>query len=138
MKAARTAALCRVFSMCSEKGQAIPAEPRKGFPVGGTGRLPGKPEQNAVPRKGDSMGIAQAGNWLPTPAVRRLILFVHTAVHRKGVAAFFYSTYFYFFPNYATKEYSVHKGKGLPVFWERAPPFQCWKLINQISRLEGP
>jgi len=105
--------------------------------MGGTGRLPGKPEQNAVPRKGDSMGIAQAGNWLPTPAVRRLILFVHTAVHIKEAAAFFYSTYFYFFPNYTTKEYSAHKGNRLPVFRGRAPPFRYWKLINQILRLEG-
>ena len=55
MKVACVAAFCRVFFYCSEKGQAI------AYPSDGAGRLPGKPERNAVPRKGDTMGMARAG-----------------------------------------------------------------------------
>ena len=84
---------------CSEKGQAI------AYPQDGTGRLSGKPERNAVPTKGDTMGMARAGNRFPIPATRQSIFSVHTAVHSKGTAEFFYSTHFYLFPNKNTKKY---------------------------------
>ena len=70
----------------------------KTFPTGGAGRLPGKPEQNAVPTKGDTMGMARAGNGSPPPATGHHIFSVHTAVLFKGAAGFFYSTHFYHFP----------------------------------------
>ena len=70
---------------CSEKGQAI------AYPQDGTGRLSGKPERNAVPTKGDTMGMARAGNRFPIPATRQSIFSVHTAVHYKGTAATVYS-----------------------------------------------
>jgi len=128
MKAARTAALCWVFSIVRRNDR-----PSRGAPAGLSGgrhrQAAREARRNAVPRKGDTMGMAQAGDGFPTPATRQHIFSVHTVVHLKGAAAFFYSTYFYFFPNYATKEYS-DKGKGLPVFRGRAPPFRCWKLID--------
>ena len=83
---------------CSEKGQAIPWD--------GAGRLPGKPERNAVPRKGDIMGMARAGNWLPIPTARHHIISVHTAASR-GTAVFLYSTHFYLFSNKNTKRHIV-------------------------------
>ena len=49
-------------------------------PQDGTGRLPGKPEQNAVPMKGDTMAITRAGNGFPTPVDKHHIFSVHTAV----------------------------------------------------------
>ena len=76
-------------------------------PQDGTGRLPGKPEQNAVPTKGDIMAIARAGNGLPASADKHHILSVHTAASFKGAAGFFYSTHFYFIPGHITKEYMV-------------------------------
>ncbi len=76
------------------------------FPMGGTGSLTGEPERNAVPRKGDTMGMARAGNWLPIPTVRHHIISVHTAASR-GTAEFFYSTHFYLFPNKNTKRHLV-------------------------------
>lgn len=85
---------------CSEKGQAI------AYPQDGTGRLPGKPERNAVPRKGDTMGMARAGSWLPIPTARHHIFSLHTAASR-GTAEFFYSTHFYLFPNENTKNHIV-------------------------------
>ena len=72
-----------------------------------TGRLPGKPEQNAVPMKGDTMAITRAGNGFPTPVDKHHIFSVHTAVPSKGAAGFFYSTHFYFIPGHITKEYMV-------------------------------
>ena len=75
--------------------------------MGGAGRLPGKPEQNAVPTKGDTMGMARAGDRFPVPAAEHHIFFVHTAVPSKGTADFFYSTHFCSFPNKNTKEYSI-------------------------------
>ncbi len=68
---------------CSEKGQAITCLRDS------AGRLPGKPEQNAVPMKGDTMAIAWAGNGFPPPADKHHILSVHTAVPSKGAAGFF-------------------------------------------------
>ena len=65
---------------CSEKGQAVPTGlSRRMAP----GRLPGKPERNAVPAKGDIMAIARAGNRLPASAHEYHILSVHTAVPSK-------------------------------------------------------
>ena len=55
-------------------------------PQDGTGRLPGKPEQNAVPMKGDTMAITRAGNGFPTPVDKHHIFSVHTAVPSKGAA----------------------------------------------------
>ena len=75
--------------------------------MGGAGRLPGKPERNAVPTKGDTMGMARAGDRFPIPATRQSNFSVHTAVPSKGTADFIYSTYFCLFPNKNTKEYSI-------------------------------
>ena len=118
---------------CSEKGQAIT------YPRDGAGRLPGKPERNAVPRKGDTMGMARAGNWLPIPTARHHIFSVHTAASR-GTAEFFYSTHFYLFPNKNTKRHIVFitgvpdtlsvrffcalKRGHRPLFRGRAPPLR--------------
>lgn len=111
-----------------------------GFPTEGTGRLPGKPEQNAVPTKGDSMGMARAGNPFPIPATRQFIFSVHTAVPSKGTADFFYSTLFYLFPKHIIKRYiifvmgvpKIFKVRFFcvlgceyhPLFRSRAPPLQ--------------
>lgn len=87
---------------CSRKGQAIPKDSS-----GGRHRqAPGKLEQNDIPRKGDTMGMARAGNWLPTPAARHHIFSVHTAALR-GTAEFFYSIYFYLFPKQNTKRHII-------------------------------
>lgn len=105
--------------------------------MGGAGRLPGKPEQNAVPTKGDTMGMARAGDRFPVPAAEHHIFFVHTAVPSKGTADFFYSTHFCSFPNKNTKEYSIFI-MGVPAivrvrffcalkrqpYRSRAPPLQ--------------
>lgn len=110
------------------------------FPTGGTGRLPGKPEQNAVPTKGDTMGMARAGNGFSPPATGHYIFSVHTAVPSKGAAGFFYSTHFYLFPKQITKRYIISI-TGVPEIFQvrffcafgygffrpfrcRAPPFQ--------------
>ena len=75
--------------------------------MGGAGRLPGKPERNAVPTKGDTMGMARAGDRFPIPATRQTNFSVHTAVPSKGAAGFFYSTHFYFIPRHISKEYII-------------------------------
>ncbi len=98
---------------CSEKDRPSRGTTLQGFPTGGTGRLPGKPERNAVPRKGDTMGMARAGNWLPIPTARHHIFSIHTAASPKVAAAFFYSTYFYLFPKQTIKEYIIFT-KGVP------------------------
>ncbi len=105
---------------CSEKGQAIRRNgPRRVLPPDDAGRLPGKPEQNAVPTKGDIMAIPRAGNGFPASADEHHIFSVHTAVPSKGAAGFFYSTHFYLIPGHITKGYVVFG--GLP-FRGRAPP----------------
>lgn len=92
--------------------------------MGGTGRLPGKPEQNVVPMKGDTMGMARAGDRFPIPAIRQSAFFVHTAVPSKGAAGFFYSTHFYLFLKHITKEYMIFI-TGVPaIVWVR---FFCAK-----------
>ncbi len=129
IKAAGTAALCRVFSVVPRKGQAIPRD-------GSGGRhrqAPGKPEQNAVPRKGDTMGMARAGDWHPTPAAKHHIFSVHTAAFM-GTAAFFYSTYFYLFPKQITKRHIVLI-KGVPkVLWVR---FFCASRCGHFPPFRG-
>jgi len=108
--------------------------------MGGTGRLPGKPEQNAVPTKGDTMGMARAGNGFPPPAAGHHIFSVHTAVPSKGAADFFCSTHFYHFPIQITKWHNDFTADALgilqvrffcafscghfPPFRGRAPPLQ--------------
>lgn len=71
----------------------------------GTGGLSGRPEQNAVPRKGDNMALARAGKGFQPPAY--YIFIVHTAAFSKWAAAFFPSTHFCQFPNQITKEYII-------------------------------
>ena len=85
---------------CSEKGQVI------AYSRDGAGRLPGKPERNAVPTKGDTMGMARAGSKFPAFVIKHNIFSVHIAVPSKGIAAFFYSTYLYFFPSKPQKNAS--------------------------------
>ena len=116
---------------CSEKGHL------RDFPMGGAGRLPGKPERNAIPTKGDTMGMARAGDRFPIPATIQSNFSVHTAVPHKGAAGFFYSTYFYFILRHITKEYIIFI-TGVPaivrvrffgtkkclLYRSRAPPFQ--------------
>ena len=103
IKAAGTAALCWVFSIVQRKDRTSGGT----APPDDTGRLPGKPERNAVPTKGDIMAIARAGNRFPASAHEYHILSVHTAVPSKGTAGFFYSTHFYFIPRHITKEYMI-------------------------------
>ncbi len=79
----------------------------------------GEPERNAVPRTGDTMGMARAGDGFPTPATRQQILSVHTAVHSKGAAAFFYSTYFYLFPKRRNTKPDRHTSLETFVYEER-------------------
>ena len=115
-------------------------QPIQGFQAEGTGRLPGRPEQNAVPTKGDNMCMSRAGTGLPVLAVQHHILSVHTAASSKGAAALFCSTHFYQILNQITKEYSIFI-TGVPAilrvrlffvhgylyflpFRCRAPPFQ--------------
>ena len=140
MKAARTVAPCWVFSIVQRKDRPSCGTTLQGFSMGGAGMLSGKPERNAVPRKGDIMGIARAEDGFPTPETRQHILSVHTAVHLKGAAAFFYSTYFYLFPKQITKRHIILikdvpgilrvrffcalKCGPQPPFRSRAPPFQ--------------
>lgn len=62
-------------------------------------QTPGKPERNAVPRKGDVMGMARAGNRKTALSFKHYIFFVHTAAPFKGAADFFYSTYYRFLLN---------------------------------------
>ncbi len=90
------AALCWVFSSVQRKDRPSYGTALTGFPTEGAGRLPGKPERNAVPRKGDNMALARAGKGFQPSAY---IFIVHTAAPSKGAAAFFYSTNFYKFPN---------------------------------------
>ena len=136
-KAARTVAPCWVFSIVQRKDRPSHGTAWQGFLTGGAGRLPGKPEQNAVPMKGDIMAIARAGNRFPASADKHHILSVHTAVPSKGAAGFFYSTHFYLIPGHNTKEYMVFV-TGVPAivrvrffcalvyapYRARAPPLQ--------------
>ena len=119
MKAARMAALCWVFSIVQRKDRPSGGTVPQGSSAGGTGRLPGKPERNAVPTKGDIMAISQAGNGFPASEDEHHIFFVHTAVPSKGAAGFFYSTHFYFILGHITKGYVVF---GSLPFRGRAPP----------------
>jgi len=148
MKAARTAAPCWVFSIVQRKDRPLRGTALQGFPTGGAGRLPGKPERNAVPRKGDTMGMARAGNWLPIPTARHHIFSVHTAASR-GTAEFFYSTHFYLFPNKNTKRhlvlitgvpdalpvrfFCVLKRRHQPPYRARAPPLRSWNCLTKFQ-----
>ena len=99
MKAAGTAALCRVFSIVQRKDRTSGGT----APPDDAGRLPGKPERNAVPTKGDIMAIARAGNGLPASANKHHILSVHTAVPSKGAAGFFIRHISILFPDILQK-----------------------------------
>lgn len=140
IKAAWTAALCWVFSIVQRKDRPSCGTALPGFSAEGAGRLPGRPEQNTVPMKGDAMSVERAGNDLPAFIDQYHIYFVHTAALSKGAAAFFYSTYFYNFSQQTIKGYIVFI-TGVPAimrvrlffalsyiyfppFRGRAPPFQ--------------
>jgi len=127
-----------VFSVVQGKDRPSYGTALSGFLAEGTGRLPGKPERNVIPRKGENMAMAPLGNGFQPPTY--FIFFVHTATSFKGAAAFFYSTYFFLFPKQTTKGYIVFI-MGVPTimrvrlffaliyiyfppFRGRAPPFQ--------------
>ncbi len=88
------------FLLFRERTGHPAGRPRRASPPDDAGRLPGKPEQNAVSTKGDIMAIARAGNGFPPLADKHHILSVHTAVPSKGAAGFFYSTRFYLIPGH--------------------------------------
>ena len=124
--------------------------PRRVSPPDDAGRLPGKPEQNAVPTKGDIMAIARAGNGFPPPADKHHILYVHTAVPSKGAAGFFlFDTFLFYSQTYYKRIHDFHYGRtwdfsGALFLRLSAPALQgaraaapVLKLFNQISRLEG-
>ena len=137
MKAAKAAALCWVFSIVQRKDRPSRGTALQGVTMGGAGRLSGKPERNAVPMKGDTMGMARPGNRFPVPATRQYIFSVHTAVHSKGTAAFFYSTYFCLFPKQNTKRHIIFitgVPDTLPVRFFCA--FRCGNL--RLSRSRAP
>ena len=139
MKAAGKAVFCQVYFIVQRMDRPSGGTARQAAPPDGAGRLPGKPEQNAVPAKGDRMGKARARNSFLAHEDKYHIIFVHTAASFKGAAAFFSSTYFYQFPNQITIEYSIFI-TGVPailrvrlffvlsriyfLFRGRAPPFQ--------------
>lgn len=105
IKAAGTAAFIGCFLVFRER-TGYPMEQlwqtfRRKAPAG----LPGRPEQNAVPRKGDNMALARAGKGFQPPAY--YIFIVHTAASFKGAAVFFSSTHFCQFPNQITKGYII-------------------------------
>lgn len=117
----------------------MPGDGSKGLSNGRRRQAPGRPERNAVPRKGDAMGMARAGNWLPILVTRHHIFSVHTTDSR-GTAVFFYSTYFCLFPKHNTKRHIIfiagvpgtlsvrffcaQECGHQPPFRGRAPPFQ--------------
>lgn len=76
-------ALCWVFSIVQRKDRPSGGTALLDFPAGGTGRLPGRLERNTVPTKGDSMGMARAGNRLPPSERKHHIFSVHTAAPYK-------------------------------------------------------
>lgn len=75
------------FLLFKERTGYPERQPVQGFQAGGTGRLPGKPEQNAVPRKGDNMALVRAGKGFQLSAY--YIFIVHTAAPFKGATDFF-------------------------------------------------
>ena len=95
------------FLLFKERAGHASGSSCRGSSTGRHRQAPGKPERNAVPRKGDSMGKARAGNWHLKPPAEYHIFSVHTAVPSKGAAGFFYSTHFYLFPKQNTKKYTV-------------------------------
>ena len=107
IKAAGLAALCRVFSVVQGKDRPCRWKVPGGISSGWRRRAPGKPERNAVPRKGDTMGMARAGDRPLEPLAEYHIFSLHTATPYKGAADFFCSTCFCLFPNKNTKEYSI-------------------------------
>ena len=130
--------LCWVFSIVQRKDRPSYGTVLPVLLAEGTGRLPGKPERNVIPRKGENMAMARIGNGFQPPAY--YIFSVHTAAPFKGAAAFSYPTYFCQFPNQITKEYIIFitgvpailrvrfffalRYAGFPPFRGRAPPFQ--------------
>lgn len=134
MKAARTAAPCWVFSIVQRKDRPSHGTASQGFSMGGAGRLPGKPERNAVPREGEAMGNRRAGNGLPPLREKHHIHSIHTAVPSKGTAVFFYSTHFYLFPGQATKEYIIFTS-GIPAV--RRVCFLCALTAGRLRAYRG-
>ena len=125
-----------MFSVVQGKDRPCQWKFLRGSSNGWHRQAPGKPERNAVPRKGDSMGKARAGDWLSEPSAEYHI-FVHTVALSKGAAGFFYSTHFYLFPKRNTKKYIVFImsvsvivqvrffcALVYPPYRGRAPPFQ--------------
>lgn len=123
-----------VFSSVQRKDSPSHGTALQGFHAGGAGGLPGKPEQNAVPTKGDSMSMARAGNPFPIPATRQFIFSVHTAVLSKGAAGFFYSTHFYHFPIQITKWHNDFMA-GVPGIFQAR--FFC-ALVRPPYRVRAP
>lgn len=78
-KSSQDGCIMLFFSIVQRKDMPSDGTVCRGFQMGGAGSLPGEPERNAVPRTGDTMGMARAGNWLPIPTARHHIISVHTA-----------------------------------------------------------
>lgn len=99
----------------------------------------GKPDRYDVPRKGDTIGVARAGNRYPVSKSKHHIFSIHTAAPYNEAADFFYSTYFCLIPNKATKEYGIFI-MGVPaIVWARF--FTLWYVcrigvVHRRSSLE--
>ena len=74
---------------------------------------------NAVhPRKGDAMNIPWAGTGFTPSIAKQYIFSVHTVV-LKGIAVFFYSTYFHLMPVHILKYYFIFKKSASALWWMR-------------------
>lgn len=81
----------------------------KTFPTGGAGRLPGKPEQNAVPTKGDTMGRER----IPATSNRTSYFFsTYRSPFQGGCGLFLFDTFLSFSHTDCNRIHYFHYGRA--------------------------
>ena len=98
-KGSRTSCTLPGVFDCSGKGQTMPLEGvLREISNRRCGQTPGKPERNAVSRKGDVMGMARAGNRKTALSLKHYIFLYIAQLLLRGLRTFFIRHITVFFP----------------------------------------
>ena len=146
IKAARTAALCWVFSIVQRKDRLSP----QGFPAGWHRQAAGEAGTKCCPHERGHYG--HCTGWKRTSGIRgqtSYFICTYRSFFQRGCGLFLFDTFLFYSQTYYKRIHDFHYGRtwdfsGALFLRLNAPALQrAWaaapvlKLFKQISRLEG-
>ena len=150
IKAARTAALCWVFSIVQRKDRLSGGTAPQGFPGGWHRQAAGEAGTKCCPHERGHYGYCTG--WKRTSSIRGQISYficTYRSSFQGGCGLFLFDTFLFYSQTYYKRIHDFHYGRachcaGAPFLRLSAPALQgaraaapVLKLFKQISRLEG-